>query len=165
MSENVFFRDYLKQLNPGHRPPYRLERIRILECMIDYAKQELGWIMSERRQELVKNFMSGTIDFWTDPHCRQQLGCFVVDLTAEKYKMQNGMTLFMSQRTKTRIKDELFINGTPVLDSLEYPMNFEAFVSVQYNSVHCVLLRSEPYQSTLLFLLFVIRSIQRPLPM
>ncbi len=114
---------------------------------------------------MVKNFMSGTIDFWTDPHRRQQFGCFVVDLTAEKYKMQNGMTLFMSWRTKTQIKDELFINGTPVLDSLKDPMNFEAFVSVQYNSVHCVLLRSEPYQSTLLFLLFVIRSIQRPLPM
>jgi len=35
VSENVFFQDYLKQLNPGHRPPYRLERIRILECMIE----------------------------------------------------------------------------------------------------------------------------------
>ncbi len=120
VSENVFFRYFLKQLNPGHRPPYRLECIRILECMVDYAKQEFGRIMAERRQELVKNFMSGTIDFWTDPHRRQQFGCVVVDLTAVKYKMQNGMTLFMSRRTKSRIKDELFINGTPVLDSLEY---------------------------------------------
>ena len=131
VSENMFFRNYRKQLNPGHRPPYRLERIRILECMIDYAKQELGWIMEKRRQELVKNIMSGTINFWIDHHRKQQFGCFVVDLTAEKYKMKNGMTLFMSRRTNKRIKDELFISGTPVLDSLEYPMNFEAFVSVQ----------------------------------
>jgi len=133
VSENTFFRDYLKQLNPGHRPPYRLERIRILECMIDYAKQELGWIMDERRQELVKNFMSGTIDFWTDPHRKQQFGCFVVDLTAEKYKMRNGLSLFMSQRTKNRLNDKLFSDATPVLDSLEYPMNFEAFVSTTYH--------------------------------
>ena len=162
VSENLFFRNYLKQLNPGHCPPYWLERIRILECMIDYANQELGWIIDERRQELVKNFMSGTIDFWTDPHRKQQFGCFVVDLTAEKYKMQNGMTLFMSQRTKQRIKDELFINGTLVLDSLEYPMNFEAFVSVQYESFRFQFISSAPYQSTLLFSLFMTRSIQRP---
>ena len=85
--------------------------------------------MDEQRQELVKNFMSGTIDFWMDPHCKQQFGCFVVDLTAEKYKMQNGVTLFMSRRTKARIKDELFSDATPARNSLEYPMNFEAFVS------------------------------------
>ncbi len=42
VSKNVFFLEYLKQLNPGHRPPYWLERIRILECMIDYEKQRLG---------------------------------------------------------------------------------------------------------------------------
>jgi len=46
------------------------------------------------------------------------------------------MTLFMSRRTKKRIEDELYISGTPVLDTLEYPMNFEAFVSVHYNSFH-----------------------------
>lgn len=165
VSENVFFQNYLKQLNPGHRPPYRLERIRILECMIDYAKQELGWIMDERRKELVKNFMSGTIDFWTDPHRKQQFGCFVVDLTAEKYKMKNGMTLFMSRRTKKRIEDELFISGTPVLDALEYPMNFEAFVSVHHNSFHLEFLSSAAYKSTYIFSRFMVRIIRRPSPM
>jgi hypothetical protein len=151
VSENIFFQDYLKQLNPGHRPPYWLERIRILECMIDYAKQELGWIMDEQRQELAKNFMLGTIDFWTEPHCKQQFGCFVVDLTAEKFKMQNRVTLFMSQRTKNQIKDEFFSNATPVLDSLEYPMNFEAFVSIHYGSFPSKLPSSVPDRSTLLF--------------
>ena len=102
--------------------------------MVDYAKQELGWIMDEWRQELVKNFMSGTIDFWTDPHRKQQFGCFVVDLTAEKYKMKNGNELFMSMQTKNRMNSGLFTNTTPILDSLEYPMNFEAFVSVHYGS-------------------------------
>jgi hypothetical protein len=85
--DNVFVRSYLMQLNPMHRPPYRLERIRIIECMIDYAKLELGLIMAERRLELLSGFLSGTIDFWTDSHRKQQFGCFVVDMIAEKYDM------------------------------------------------------------------------------
>jgi hypothetical protein len=101
--KNVFFLEYLKQLNLSHRHPYWLERTWILECMIDYAKQELGWIMDERQQELFKNFISGTMDFLTDLHHKQQFGCFVVDLTAEKYKMKNGNELFMSMQTKNQI--------------------------------------------------------------
>ena len=45
--DNVFVRSYLMQLNPTHCPPYQLERIRIIKCMIDYAKLELGLIMSK----------------------------------------------------------------------------------------------------------------------
>jgi len=78
--DNVFVRSYLMQLNPMHCPPYRLERIRIIECMIDYAKLELGLIMAERRLELLSGFLSGTIDFWTDSHRKQQFRCFVVDM-------------------------------------------------------------------------------------
>ncbi len=70
--DNVFVRSYPLQLNPRHRPPYRLEHIRIIESMIDYAKLELGWIMEERCMELLSGFLSGTIDFWTDSHRRQQ---------------------------------------------------------------------------------------------
>ncbi len=76
--DNVFVRSYLAQLNPRHCPPYQLERIRIIECMIDYAKLELGLIMIERCLELISGFLSGSIDFWTDSHRKQQFGCFVV---------------------------------------------------------------------------------------
>ena len=54
--ENVFVRDYLAQLNPKHCPPYRLERIHIIECMIDYVKLELGLIMAECHMELLSGF-------------------------------------------------------------------------------------------------------------
>ena len=129
--DNVFVRCYLLQLNPRHRPPYRLERIRIIECMIDYAKLELGLIMEERRLELLSGFLSGTIDFWTDSHRKQQFGCFVVDMIAEKYDMENGQALFMRRKTKSKLQDDSFANScaAPVLASLEYPMNFEVFVS------------------------------------
>jgi hypothetical protein len=101
--------------------------------------------MDERQQELFKNFMSGTIDFWIDSHCKQQFGCFVVDLTAEKYKMKNGNELFMSMRTKNQIDSGLFTNTTPILDSLEYPMNFKAFVSAYYGSFHCLILINDNF--------------------
>ncbi len=51
---NVFVREYLAQLNPKHHPPYCLECICIIECMIDYVKLELGFIMEEHRLELLK---------------------------------------------------------------------------------------------------------------
>jgi hypothetical protein len=51
--DNVFVREYLAQLNPKHCPPYQLERIRIIKCIIDYAKLELGLIMAERCLELL----------------------------------------------------------------------------------------------------------------
>jgi hypothetical protein len=131
--DNVFVRSYLVQLNPRHRPPYQLESIRMIECMIDYAKLELGLIMTERRLELISGFLSGTIDFWTDSHRKQQFGCFVVDMIAEKYEMENGQALFMSRMTKSRLRDQdlIFANycAAPTLASLEYPMNFEMFVS------------------------------------
>jgi hypothetical protein len=126
----VFVSSYLVQLNPRHLPPYRLERIRIIECMIDYAKVELSLIMAERCLELLSGFLSGTIDFWADSYCKQQFGCFVVDMIAKKYDMENGQALFMSRTTKSKLQDDIFANccTAPRLASLEYPMNFEMFV-------------------------------------
>ena len=71
--------------------------------------------------------MSGNIDFWTDPHRRESFGAFVLDLLASKYVMDDGMTLFMSQETRDKVDDDLFQTGTPILDNLEFPVNFECF--------------------------------------
>jgi hypothetical protein len=99
--------------------------------MIDYAKLELGLIMAECCLELLSGFLSGTIDFWTDSHRKQQFGCCVVDTIAEKYEMENGQVLFMRRMTRSRLQDDIFADdcATPKLGSLEYPMNFELFVS------------------------------------
>jgi hypothetical protein len=59
--------------------------------MIDYAKlDELGLIMAECRLELLSGFLSGTIDFWTDSHRKQQFCCFVVDTIAESMRWKMG---------------------------------------------------------------------------
>jgi hypothetical protein len=99
--------------------------------MIDYAKLELGLIMAECRLELLSGFLPGMIDFWTDSQCKQQFGCFVVGTIAEKYEMENRRVLFMSRMSRSRLQDDIFADdcATSKLGSLEYPMNFELFVS------------------------------------
>jgi hypothetical protein len=39
--DNVFMHQYLKMLDPKHTPPYRLERVRFIEVLIDTAMMEL----------------------------------------------------------------------------------------------------------------------------
>ncbi len=129
--DNIFVRDYPFQLNPKHRPPHQLERIRIIECMIDYAKLELCLIMIERCLEQLSGFLNETIDFCTDSHCKQQFGCFVVDMIAKKYELENRQVMVTSRMTRSRLQDEIFADDCAMtkLGSLEYPMNFELFVS------------------------------------
>ena len=43
--DNVFMREYLKGLDPKHKPPHRLERIRLVEVLIDGAMMEFGRII------------------------------------------------------------------------------------------------------------------------
>ena len=69
--------------------------------------------------------MSGNIDFWTDPRRRESFGVLVLDILASKYKLEDGLTLFMSNDTKGKLDESIFQTGTPVLANLEFPVNFE----------------------------------------
>ena len=42
--ENVFMQEYLKGLDPKHKQPHRLERIHLVEVLIDGAMMEIGII-------------------------------------------------------------------------------------------------------------------------
>jgi hypothetical protein len=78
-------------------------------------------------------FMCGCIDFWTDGHHKESYGALVVDMLAEQYDMENGQSLFMSRETKEKLmkeklmEDSLLVTGKPILDHLEYVLNFEPF--------------------------------------
>ena len=39
--------------------------------------------------------------------------------------METGRWKFVSQETKYKMDSSLFLTGKPVLDNLEYPVNFE----------------------------------------
>ncbi|EJK63933.1 hypothetical protein THAOC_15380 [Thalassiosira oceanica] len=113
--DNTHFLNYLAKIAPQHTPPNKLERTRLVEVILDGAMMELSRIISERRAELYDSFMSGTIDFWTDSHRKEQFGAFVIDVTAERYELSDGTSLFMSRETKQSLLEREFI------------LNFEKF--------------------------------------
>ena len=129
--DNIFMHGYIHSINSKHKLPYRLERNRIVECMIDYSMLELKQILYERRDELGEAFASINIDFYTDSHRKECFGVIILDILAEMYaiKIGNKMTnLFMSRKTKARLSQDIFVSGKRCkLGSLEFPLNFERF--------------------------------------
>jgi hypothetical protein len=129
--DNKFMRAYISKLNPRHQPPYCLERVRIVQVMIDYVMMEISRIAKERRSILGEAFASGSIDFWTDKHRKESFGAFVMDFLAPQYEVSVGngisMNLFMSNETKARLDASMFIRDVPVLANLEAVLNFERF--------------------------------------
>ncbi len=98
--DNVMFKNYLRCLDSKHRTPYRLERTRIIEVLMDGAMQELSRIIKERRDVLEEGFVSASTDFWTDSHRRQQFGALIINVIAEKYFIEDTeQWLFMSHET------------------------------------------------------------------
>ena len=72
--KNVYFRNYMRSLDPKHRPPDHLKINRIIEVMVDGAVLEFVRICNERRKLLRHGFISLTTDFVTDPHRKQSFG-------------------------------------------------------------------------------------------
>ncbi|KAL7502257.1 hypothetical protein ACHAXN_000889, partial [Cyclotella atomus] len=122
--DNNHMKMYLQSLNSKHRPPYGLERNRIVEVMIDYVASEMAKIIDEWRLELGDGFVSVSTDFWTNPHRREQFGALVIDLIARLYYVEShGKYMFMSKQTAERL-------GVPQkskLTDMEYVLNFEKF--------------------------------------
>lgn len=82
-------------------------------------------VPQDRRRELGLGFMSLNLDFWTDPHRKEQYLCMVYDLLAEQYDMADGSSLFMSRETESKLDESNFLRTTPTLANLEYPGNFQ----------------------------------------
>jgi hypothetical protein len=98
--DNAMFKTYIRRLDSKHRTPYRLERTRIIEVMMDGAMQELSRMISERRSVLGHGFVSASTDFWTDSHRKEQFGALVINMIAEKYFVEDmDRWLFMSHET------------------------------------------------------------------
>ena len=104
---DVNFRNYTSALDPKHKPPHHLETNRIIEVMIDYAMMEWKVMVEERRAILRKGFVSGAIDFWTDSSRKEAFGVFIMDMLAEKFRLKDGRSLFMSREAADRVKDKL----------------------------------------------------------
>lgn len=99
-------KEYLYHLNPQHRSPHRIERIRITEVEMDLMVEEFTKILEERREVLNNSFLCGTTDMWTDPHRKEQYGALVFDIIANLYRFNDGREFFMSKETAKRLKEE-----------------------------------------------------------
>ena len=104
--DDSMMKEYLYSLNPQHRPPHRLERIRITEVVMDLMAQEFSDILEERREELSESFLCGTTDMWTDSHRKEQFGALVINIIANKYRLNNGKELFMSKKTAKSLQND-----------------------------------------------------------
>ncbi len=78
--------------------------------------------------ELDSAFVSGQIDFCTDPSRKEQFGVFILRLLAKKYSMAKGLELFMSDETRQKLVESLLSSPSPELLPLKFPVNFERFL-------------------------------------
>jgi hypothetical protein len=102
--DNKFMKMYTTALNSKHKTPYRLERNRIVEVILDYAMLEYSQILTERRQVLGDGFVSVSTDFWTDPHRKEQFASLMGDLTAYEYVVEGADEwYFMIKATVERL--------------------------------------------------------------
>ena len=101
----------------------------IILVIMDGIMLEIKRILSEQRNKLYNCFVLGSIDFLTDPHCKESFAAFAINLVTERYELSNGISLFMSRHTKTilTIKCGLrfFLNWMPILANADLVMNFE----------------------------------------
>jgi hypothetical protein len=102
--DNEFMKIYLHGLDSKHQTPYRRERNRIVEVIMDYVALEFSKIVSERRSVLGGGFISVSTDFWTNPHRKEQFGALVANLIAMSYSVEAwNRQLFMSEDTAKRL--------------------------------------------------------------
>jgi len=104
--EDRHFKDWIHSLNPSHRLPYRIMRIRMLEVIQDLNVLEFARIVKDRREDLIEAFLCGQTDHWKDPHRKENYGALVFTIVARLYTLKDGREYFMSKETAERLQKE-----------------------------------------------------------
>ena len=71
--------------------------------------------------------VSGSTDFWTGSHRKEQHGAFVLSVVASRHRLESGTELFMSRQTRNILDRAMFVMGKPDLAVPEFPLKFERF--------------------------------------
>lgn len=96
-------RDYIHSLNPSHRIPYRIKRIRMLQVIQDLMMSEFAHIVEDRREDLLEAFVSAQTDMWKDPHRKENFAALVMTIVTNLYTLKDGREYFMSKETADRL--------------------------------------------------------------
>ena len=85
--DNPFMQYHIRYLNPRHSILHYLEHNQIMEVLLVCCMQELKEILKERHSKLGNNFVSASINFWTNPHRKEQFGALIINFLADKYSV------------------------------------------------------------------------------
>ena len=96
---NPYVRDWLWFLNNAHKPIYQLKYLRLLQVIIYILNREISLIMQELYLLYGEDFVASTSDFWWRKYQNQSFGACNCNFMANKYTLQNGMQMFMSDTT------------------------------------------------------------------
>ena len=103
---NPYVIDWLRGLNPAHRPIYRLKFLRILRVIQFILNKEISLILMELYLLYGESFVASTSDFWWDRVRNQSFGACILNFMAKRYTLLNGMSLFMSDTTLASFSSE-----------------------------------------------------------
>ncbi len=104
--EDSHVKDWVRSLNPRHRLPYRIMRIRMLQVVQDLNVLEFARIVKDRREDLIEAYVCGQTDMWKDSHRKENFGALVFTVVAHRYTLNDGRQHFMSEETAERLKRE-----------------------------------------------------------
>jgi len=104
--EDELVKDWIHSLNPQHRIPYRLMRIRMLQVIQDMDVLEFARIVKDRRKDLIDSFICAQTDMWKDPHRKENFAALVFTITAHIYTLKDGREYFMSKETAEKLRKD-----------------------------------------------------------
>jgi len=123
--------DLLRGLEPRHKPLYPLKLMRLLRVVILTLNEEISLIIQELFLKYCTGFVASSSDFWWHPVYQLSFGGCIASVIANRYRMQNGLSLFMSDSTHNLIKGDTSIlqsAGTEaILDRCKMLLDFVQF--------------------------------------
>lgn len=87
---NAYVRDWLRNLNPAHRPIYRQKFLRILRVIQYVLNKEISLMLKELYLLYTESFVASTSDFWWHPVMKQSFGACIANFMANRYSFKNG---------------------------------------------------------------------------
>jgi hypothetical protein len=125
--QNPHVVDWLRELNPAHRPVYRTKFLRILRVILYILNKEISLMMKELYLLYSEGFVASTSDFWWHPVMKQSFGACIANFMANKYSFKNGLNLFMSDTTFNSLTEDALRqmkNKVPKLDRCQALCDF-----------------------------------------
>ena len=102
---NPYVQEWLRNLDPSHRPIYRQKFLRILRVIQYILNKEISLILKELYLLYNEAFVASTSDFWWDRIHKASFGGCIANFMANCYVFRNGMSIYTSNATLSSLGD------------------------------------------------------------